>query len=219
MASITWNKKGKNKNWRETVFAFSASMLSEWCLKVTQSEEDFFFFHFLSVIGCCTWHSWARHWGCGRVRFPGQEACVRSRAFFILFLLSSFVVIRLSYKVSIFSVFFFSCAFCIFSVFFFTGISFMFSFYFYIVFTIFVVQVLASKSFPCISCLRLSLDIFTCFQIFSSFFLPLYLIKLISSFFFVFLFGLYYFCFVLLYVPLISCYALLLFFFICHFPL
>lgn len=108
MASITWNKKGKNKNWRETVFAFSASMLSEWCLKVTQSEEDFFF-HFLSVIGCCTWHSWARHWGCGRVRFPGREACVRSRAFFILVLLSSFVVIRLSYKVSIFSVFFFMC--------------------------------------------------------------------------------------------------------------
>lgn len=85
-------------------------------------------------------------------------------------------------------------------------------------FTIFVVQVLASKSFPFISCLRLSLDIFTCFQIFSSFFLPLYLFKLISSFFFVFSFGLYYFCFVLLYVPLISCYALLLCF-LCHFPL
>lgn len=175
----------------------------------SHSEEDFFF-HFLSVIGCCTWHSWARHWGCGRVRFPGREACVRSRDFFILFLLSSFVVIRLSYKVSIFSVFFHVSF--VYFLFFFTGISFMFSFYFYIVFTIFVVQVLASKSFPFISCLRLSLDIFTCFQIFSSFFLPLYLLKLISSFFFVFLFGLYYFCFVLLYVPLISCYALLLFF-------
>lgn len=142
------------------------------------------------------------------VSLGGKRAFGRAPSlFFFSFRLSSLFVCLIKFKFFLF----FSCVFCIFSVFF-TGISFMFSFYFYIVFTIFVVQVLASKSFPFISCLRLSLDIFTCFQIFSSFFLPLYLLKLISSFFFVFLFGLYYFCFVLLYVPLISCYALLLFF-------